>query len=275
MIRVRLRLLSVALCGPLALATSVPVGAWGAPGHRTVGQVAENHLSEKAARAIDALLEGQSLARISTWPDFVRSDPAFGFAGVWHFISLDADEDFETARRNPEGDIIVALERFEADLRDPDGAEFTPRQSLAFLVHFMGDLHQPLHVGRRDDRGGGSVRVTWFGDSRNLHSVWDSAIIDRERLSFTELAAFIDHPTLPQIEEWQSTGILDWMEESRQLRETIYAESGDFEDDSDTRLGFAYSFRNLPRIEDQLLKAGVRLAGVLNSIFDGERVGGE
>lgn len=270
MIRLRLRLLSVALCGPLALVTSLPVGAWGANGHRTMGQVAENHLSEKASRAIDALLEGRSLAQISTWPDFVRSDPAFGFAAVWHFISLDADEDFETAQRNPEGDIIVALERFQADLRNPDGAEFSPRQSLAFLVHFMGDLHQPLHVGRRDDRGGNSIRVTWFGEPRNLHSVWDSAIIDRERLSFTELADFIDHPSLPRVEEWQSSGLLDWMEESRQLRETIYAESGDFEDDSDTRLGFEYSFVNLPRIEAQLLKAGVRLAGILNSIFDAE-----
>ena len=247
----------------------IPAGAWGANGHRTVGQVAENHLSERTLRAIDGLLQGESLAQISTWPDFVRSDPAFDFASVWHFISLEAEETLETAERNPAGDILVALERFQADLRDPESAEFSPRDSLAFFVHFIGDLHQPLHVGRRDDRGGNSIRVTWFGDSRNLHSVWDSAIIDQERLSYTELSDFIDHPTLPEIEEWQSSGIVDWIEESRQLRETVYAESNDFEDDSDTRLGFEYSFRNLPRVESQLLKAGVRLAGILNSIFDG------
>lgn len=275
MIALRFRLLTVGLGGLLLLAGGLPAGAWGANGHRVVGQVAENHLSEKTLRAIESLLEGDSLARISTWPDFVRSDPAFDFATAWHYISLEADEDLDTAERSPAGDIIVALARLQADLRNPSSAELTPRQTLAFLVHLIGDLHQPLHVGRRADRGGNGVRVTWFGDSRNLHSVWDSAIIDQERLSYRELSDFIDHPSLGEIEEWQSTGVLDWMEESRQLRETIYSESDDFEDDSDTRLSYRYSFRNLPRVEGRLLKAGVRLAGILNAIFDGDGGDGE
>ena len=93
MIKLRFRLLMAGFSGLLVLAGSLPAGAWGANGHRVVGQVAQNHLSEKTLRVIDGLLEGDSLARISTWPDFVRSDPAFDFASVWHYISLEADED--------------------------------------------------------------------------------------------------------------------------------------------------------------------------------------
>ena len=264
----RRSLLSTALGCFLVLSAAAPAGGWGATGHRVVGRIAQNHLSEKTRRAIEALLDGESLAQISTYPDEVRSDPAFDFARPFHFISIDVDETFETLERSPDGDILDALERFEARLRHPDTTSEDRVEALAFLVHLVGDLHQPLHVGRRDDLGGNRVGVRWFRQTTNLHSVWDSRMIDQQGLSFSELARFLDRPTLPEIREWQDTSSVEWAEEARTLREIIYTESGDFEDEDDQDLGFEYAYRNFPRVEAQLLRGGIRLAGLLNSIYD-------
>ncbi len=264
----RRSVLSAALGGCLALLSAAPAGAWGATGHRVVGRIAQNHLSEKTRRAIAEMLNGQSLAQISTYPDEVRSDPAFDFASPFHFISIDDDEAFATLERNPDGDILDALERFEVRLRHPDTAPEDRVEALAFLVHLVGDLHQPLHVGRRDDLGGNRVGVRWFRQTTTLHSVWDSRMIDQNGLSFSELAQFLDRATLPEIREWQDTSSVEWAEEARTLREIIYTESGDFEDEDDQDLGFEYAYRNFPRVEAQLLRGGIRLAGLLNSIYD-------
>ena len=98
----RRRLLSATLGAFLALSSTTPLGAWGATGHRVVGHIAQNHLTEKTRRAIETLLDGESLARISTYADEVRSDPAFDFAQPFHFINIDVDEAFATLDRNPD-----------------------------------------------------------------------------------------------------------------------------------------------------------------------------
>ena len=175
----RRSVLSAALGVFLALWSSTPAGAWGATGHRVVGRIAQNHFFEKTRRAIEALLAGESLAQISTYPDEVRSDPAFDFARPFHFISIDVDEAFATLERNPDGDILDALERFEARLRHPGTTPADRVEALAFLVHLVGNLHQPLHVGRRGDLGGNRVGVRWFDQTTTLHSVWDSRMIRR------------------------------------------------------------------------------------------------
>jgi hypothetical protein len=128
------------------------------------------------------------------------------------------------------------------------------------MVHFVGDVHQPLHVGRRADRGGNGVEVTWFRDQTNLHSVWDYLLIENERLSFSELAAFIDHPTLAELQAWQGSPVAEWVRESKAERERVY-EIGD------GKLGYAYAYENIPLVKRRLLQAGVRLAGLLNAIF--------
>jgi len=152
------------------------------------------------------------------------------------------------------------MERFEAVLRDPEAARGDRVEALRFLVHFVGDVHQPLHVGRREDLGGNRVLVLWFDEPANLHSVWDSRMIESEELSFTELAGFIDHPTPEEVAAWQATGYPDWIAESFALREEVY-------DLGDRRLGYRYGYEKLPIVRKRLLQAGVRLAGLLESIF--------
>jgi len=234
--------------------------AWGPNGHRIVGRIAADHLTDEAAVAVASLIGPEGLDQASTWPDEIRSDPSWNRSTPWHFISIDDAETLETSARDPAGDVLEAIDRFSAVLRDPQAARQAKQEALRFLVHFVGDIHQPLHVGRRADKGGNTVEVTLFGQKTNLHSVWDSGLIESEKLSFSELAAFIDHPTLEELRTWQSSAPADWAKESKALRGGVY-------DIGDGKLSYPYAFKNVPVVKRRLLQAGVRLAGLLNSIF--------
>jgi hypothetical protein len=236
---------------------------WGKTGHRVVGQIAQNHLSPKAARAVHELLGADSLAEVSNWADEVRSDPAFKKYDPWHYVNVPDGQTYDAMEKNPAGDIIVALKRFEATLRNPAAPKEERVQALKFMVHMIGDLHQPLHAGKRDDLGGNRVTVHWFRnpESTNLHTVWDDFLIEQERLSFTEWARFLDHPSPAEIKEWQSTSYTAWMEESYKLRDRCY----DFK--PELPLSYDYVYKSMPIVKQRLLQGGVRLAGALNAIF--------
>lgn len=246
-----------------ALLLTIPstASAWGPNGHRIVGRIAMNHLTDEAARAVDCLLGPEGLDQASTWPDEIRSDPAWKKADPWHFISIDDAETLETTARSPDGDVVEAIQRFAAVLRDPRASQQDKQQALRFLVHFVGDIHQPLHVGRRADRGGNEIKVNFFREETNLHSVWDSGLIENEKLSFSEFAAFIDHPTLDELRSWQGASVADWAAESKALRDRVYNLP------ADKRLSFEYAFANMPTVKRRLLQAGVRLAGLLNAVY--------
>jgi hypothetical protein len=244
----------------LLLATPSAVFAWGPTGHRIVGRIAMHHLSEEAARAVECLIGPEGLDQVSTWPDEIRSDPNWTKATPWHFLSIDDNETLETTQRDPAGDVLEAIQRFTAVLRDPQASRPAKQEALKFLVHFVGDIHQPLHVGRRADRGGNSIDVTLFGQATNLHSVWDAGIIDSEKLSFSEFAAFIDHPTSQEIQTWQSATPATWANESKAVRDQVYQIG-------DGKLSYDYAYKEMPLIKRRLVQAGVRLAGLLNSIF--------
>ncbi len=236
---------------------------WGKTGHRVVGQIAENHLSPKAAKAVRELLGPDSLAEVSNWADEIRSDPAWKRADPWHYVNIPDGETYQNMKKNPAGDIYVALEQFQATLRNRKAPKQERIEALKFLVHLVGDLHQPLHVGKREDLGGNRVNVRWFrgAESTNLHAVWDDHMIEYEKLSFTEWVRFLDHPTPAEVKEWQSTSFTDWGAESQKLRDQCY----DFK--PELPLSYPYVYKNMPLVKQRLLQAGVRLAGVLNDAF--------
>jgi len=248
---------------PLLLLILVPRTAfpWGPNGHRVVGRIAEHHLSPAAARGVAAILGSESLAQASTWPDEIRSDPAWNKAKPWHFVTIPDGATYESSAKSPDGDVIEAIARFSKVVQDPQAEAENKVEALRFLVHFVGDLHQPLHVGRPGDQGGNLVKVTWFDAETNLHAVWDEKIIEAEKLSFSELAEFIDHPTETEIRTWQSGGVLDWVQESMDNRARVYAIG-------DGKLGYLYAYQNGPLVKRRLLQAGIRLAGLLNGLFD-------
>lgn len=236
---------------------------WGKTGHRVVGQIAENHLTPKAAKAVRDLLGPDSLAEVANWADEIRSDPSWKRADPWHYVNIPDGQTYATMEKNPGGDIFEALGRFEATLRDRNAPRQQRIEALKFLVHMIGDLHQPLHAGKRDDLGGNRVSVRWFrsAEATNLHAVWDDLLIDYEKLSFTEWTRFLDDATPAEIKDWQSTSYDAWMAESQALRQACY----DFR--PELPLSYDYVFRHMPTVRQRLNQAGIRLAGKLNQVF--------
>lgn len=234
--------------------------AWGATGHRVTGWIAEKYLSKKARKELKKILKGESLAMLSTWMDDVKSDSAFDYMEEWHWATVPYGQTYEQSEKNPKGDIIMTLERIISEL---ESGTLSPEQQLfniRILVHLIGDIHQPLHVGGRDDKGGNDVKVTWFGENTNLHRVWDLEMIDGSRLSYTELAGSLPEPSQSEIQQWQKHNVRDWAAESRSYEKQVY-------DIGKGRLGYHYAYRNFPTVRQRLLQAGVRLAGILNRVY--------
>ena len=234
---------------------------WGQNGHRSTALIAEQLLSNKATEEIKRVLGQNSMAEVSNWMDEVKSDDSYDHMSPWHYVTIPKGKTYETSDKAQEGDIIWAIEKAVEDLKSGNLTFEQEEESLKILIHLVGDLHQPLHVGDRDDRGGNSVRLEWFYENSNLHRVWDSEMIDQKQLSFTELAQFVGQPTDEEIQAWQNTSVVDWAHEAQTLLEQVY----DIPDDK--RLSYEYSYKNWNTVKQQLLKGGVRLAGLLNEIY--------
>ncbi|HEX8223482.1 MAG TPA: S1/P1 nuclease [Allosphingosinicella sp.] len=240
-----------------------PALAWGQTGHRVTGAIAENYLSGVARANVRLLLGPESLAQAASWPDDMRSDPAEFWqktADPWHYVTVPAGSTHAATGAPPEGDAVSALARFAATLRNPAASPADKRLALRFTIHIIGDLHQPLHAGRPGDRGGNNVKVSWFGAETNLHSVWDSKMIDSRQLSHSELAGWLAASIAPeQVIAWSNPDPAAWIAESVELRETVYP--------TDPKLSYAYSYRYGGAVDARLSRSGVRIAAYLNRIF--------
>jgi hypothetical protein len=240
---------------------SAPALAWGKTGHRVVARIADDGLSAEARANVRLLLGSESLDEAATWPDDMRADPSPFWqktATPWHYVTVPGT-DYDVAP--PEGDAVTALRQFRATLRDPTASLEARRTALRFIVHLVGDLHQPLHAGNGTDKGANDVKVTFAGRPTNLHSVWDSGLVDDEQLSFTELAERLERRTTPEeVIAWSDADPLHWIRESVAIRGTIYPQGK-------TDLGWDYIYQMRPIVDRRLAQAGVRLAAYLNDVF--------
>lgn len=150
-----------------------------------------------------------------------------------------------------------------ADIKNKSLPVEQRRTALAFLIHFIGDLHQPLHVGRDEDEGGNKIVVYWFGDKTNLHSVWDTKFIESQEYSYTEYAKLLDIATDEKVKEWQNSPMEDWFWESHVASDQIYDASP-----AESKLSYSYNFKFQSMMNEQLLKGGVRLAKLLNECLE-------
>lgn len=207
-----------------------------------------------------ALLGDKSLAMLATWMDDVRSDSTYDHMTDWHWVTIETGETYDQAKKNKNGDVIMTLERVISELKSGTLDRNKQIEAIKILIHLVGDIHQPLHVGCCDDSGGNRVRLKWFGSDANLHSIWDSNMIDGTKLSYTELAVSLGTPDKSLIQQWQSARVRDWATESMSYRTQVY-------NTGKGSLGYVYAYQNLPTVNQRLLQAGVRLAGVLNEIY--------
>lgn len=240
---------------------SVSAYSWGPTGHRVVGLIAERHLSKKAKKAIDRLLKKETLAEVSTFMDFIRSDNTKRHMSPWHYMTIPSGSTYEEAGTPKNGDVYVTINRLREELVSKKFTEEDEAFALKCLVHLIGDLHQPLHVGNGEDKGGNDVDVDYFWAKSNLHRVWDSGMIDGQKYSYTEYVEWIDHASDEQITKWQSTGVLGWAMESLSHRDQVY----DLPDSK--KISYRYDYNNIELVNERLLQAGIRLAGVLNEIY--------
>jgi hypothetical protein len=253
--------------------------AWGGSGHRIVAMIAENHLSPRARQRVAELLgDDVSLASVANFADEIRN--ARPDTRQFHYVDIPLMQDAYVPTRDckpgNEGDcVIAAIERFRQGMADTGQTVARRRFALMFLVHLVGDMHQPLHCADRDDRGGNSIKIIWFGRSGkgfNLHSTWDRLIIDEAGLGDAEFAEALEEGlTQARIQELQSGTVIQWAEDAHQLaRARVYRTVTGNKLMTKTktyRLGQAYYNRNFAVVDDQLLRAGLRLARILNEAF--------
>lgn len=262
-----LKVLTFNLVAFLALSLVLPkeTKAWGKTGHRIVGEIADRHLSKKAKKAIKQILGSESVAMVSDWPDFIKSDRKYDSTQVWHYINFEDGLNCEQIHHKCENDstnLAFGIRKMIGILKDKNSSASLKRDAMRFLIHLIGDANQPMHIGRPTDKGGNDVKMTWFKRTTNLHRIWDDDFIEFQDLSYTEYATALNHPTQEQIEACRSTDPAVWFCETYGLSRKLYADA-----EKESEVGYKYNYVFLAAMNEQLLKGGLRLANVLNEIY--------
>ncbi|WP_253952326.1 S1/P1 nuclease [Mucilaginibacter sp. SG564] len=238
--------------------------SWGFKGHRVVAAIAQKHLTSNTAYNVSAYLRGESMAEVSTWADENRSN----ITAPWHFLNLPLGlnhDQFAKFVSQSDGNVYTAIVKTEAQLKDKSLTADQKNEALKYLIHLIGDAHQPMHVSRKEDKGGNTVQVRFEDKGTNLHSLWDSKLIDHEGLSLQDMAKQYDTATSVEIKKWQTDSPMEWLWESYRISSELYAgvKPGQTIDE-------AYYQKYIPVIHQRIEQAGIRLAGELNKLFNAE-----
>ncbi len=241
--------------------------AWGMLGHRIVGEIATSCLSPKAAKEVQKILGNETMAIASTWADFIRNDSSYKYLTEWHYADVEKgtaeSEVIKAMKTDTAANALNKIEFLVAQLKNKGLEQDKKLMYLRLLIHIVGDVHQPFHVSEAGDRGGNDIKVSWFKESSNIHRVWDEDLIQFQELSYTEYTRAINFATASQKEQWQKAPVSDWLKESYLLSQKLREEVKE----PNPKLGYAYNFQHIATLNERLLKAGVRLAGLLNEIF--------
>lgn len=237
--------------------------AWGQKGHDVTCEIAERHLTRKARKAVARLLEGKSMVYWSNWLDNASHTPEYAYTKTWHYKNIDAGVLFEDAELEPKGDVVTAINKQMQTLKDKASSTESKRLALKMLIHLVGDVHQPMHMGHKSDLGGNRWMVQFFGREKNLHGIWDSDVLEGgHKWSYEEWATEIDVLSKKQNREICCGTVEDWAKETFAIATEVYSLTP-----QGSKLSYDYQARWTPVIEQQLLRGGLRLAHLLNSVF--------
>jgi hypothetical protein len=252
---------------------SVSLFGWGQTGHDVVAAIAEQNLTRKAKREISRLLDGRSIVYYSSWMDNIQNSPywkdGYDVTKTWHYANVDKGYTYETMSKVESGDVVTALESL-TDAMNNHYKELTDSMKVDYLkmiVHLVGDIHCPMHAGRLSDRGGNRTQVKWFGKNTNIHSVWDSKLIESARKwTYTEWAEQLDRGDKAYIKKAMSGTFEEWFTDTVGNAAMIYDYIEDLGKEN-PNLSYQYVYDFSPMLEEQLLLGGYRLAYILNTIF--------
>lgn len=250
-------------CMCIAVMAVLNVFAWGQKGHDVVAYIAENHLTPEAAQNVAKVLGGRSLVYYANWMDNASHTPAYAHTKTWHYFNVDDNETIESQPRNPKGDILTAIDGIISRIEKGKLNEKEEFDELRMLIHLMGDLHCPMHAGRSTDLGGNRVKVLYFNRETNLHSIWDSSLVESaHNWSYSEWQYQIDRVTDEFAAQMQQGTPEEWFAQTLTIARKVYEITPE-----GTKVSYDYIAAMAPVIEQQLLFGGLRLAGVLNRLY--------
>jgi hypothetical protein len=247
-----------------AVMSTIPAFGWGEKGHNAIAHIAQEHLTRRAERQVTRLLEGHNMAYWSSWADGLRNDSRYDFISTWHYANADEGYTYATSPKVPEGDVYTAVELCIEKLEAKGTSDSLQSIYLKMLIHFVGDMHCPMHAGRASDRGGNGYIVDFRGAESNLHRLWDSQIVEASHpWSALEWAENADHKmSRLERQELEAGTPLEWMEQTVEMSHTLYADTPQNEE-----LSWGYIDRYSPVVEQKFMEGGYRLARILNEIF--------
>jgi len=240
---------------------NLSAAAWGSTGHRAIAQIAWQQLNDENKSKIEAILGDSYLPLFATWSDDIRSEKNDPLGKVPHYVNMPLGQDYEDSQKNEHGDLVTLLTKMFDQLQNPASTKEEKAVALKFIIHLIGDLHQPMHIGLAEDLGGNTLAVKWFQEDSNLHKVWDENMIDYSRLSYTELARFAGKPTAKELQQIEKGSIVDWVDETHEITQLIYDNLGD------KQFSYEYYYQFSPVVLKQIQKAGYRLGFLLNKIL--------
>ncbi|GEP49823.1 endonuclease [Flavobacterium noncentrifugens] len=230
--------------------------AWGEKGHSLVAEVAFHYLDDKTKATIMSYLDGMNIEDAANWMDAIKTDPKNKYMSPWHYVNFEKGSAVvETSGDN----ILFVLDKTISELKNRQKlSKDEIKTRILYLFHLIGDLHQPLHVGYASDKGGNNYQLNYKGKGTNLHSFWDSGIIKERNITLQDCLDAKQYSPA-ELKALQKTDVVAWAVESRSFLDGVY--------NTGNKVNDGYVDTNSPIIEVQILKAGIRLAGTLESVF--------
>lgn len=241
---------------------SCRAAAWSQQGHQLAGHIAERYLTDSARTVVIALLPGETLADASTWADRMRGNPSRFWqevASPYHYVTVPPGRRYAQLRPPPSGDAVTAMTSFARDLRNPETPLEQRRLALRFALHIIQDLHQPLHVGNGQDRGGNTLLVRVAGQQQNFHRLWDYHVIAYADRSTSQWMGFLEQQGLLRAPTPDDFAHEQWIGESAKLRDSLYPPP--------TIIDGEYLDRHGPEAARRIALAGIRSAAWINTVL--------
>ena len=236
---------------------------WGQKGHDVTAYIAECNLTPEAAQEIDRVLDGHSPVYYANWLDSASHTPEYAYTRTWHYANIDEGYTYDTMPKEPAGDVVTAVNDLVAELKSKELSAEKEAEALKMLIHLVGDMHCPMHLGRLSDLGGNKRPVRFFGRDTNLHSVWDTNIPEAvHKWSYSEWQQQIDRLTDEEAAQIAAGEPADWVKETHEICKEIYGFTPE-----GTDISYDYLFKYTPVVERQFLRGGHRLARLLNEIY--------